>query len=402
MTKSLNRIVQLVALSLAGAGLHAQTTATLEPGQGEAMTTMTRVTDVPTTWTSPAEEIRAVWLTADELLVPREELLKKLDALAGAHFNAIFVDTWFRGYVLYPGSALVPQYPAAVPHGDMLPWLIDEAHARKLQVHSWPEYGCYAYHTKDAAADKSRGALLDKYPELTATAADGSVWLHNKTFGDYYSLCPANPKSFNLLGSLYAEMMTRYKFDGLNLDRMRFPSADYCHCAHCKNQFEKDSGLPLKAFDAGTTQAARFLQWKRECLADGVAHVVEQVKAARPDAVMTAYVVGPDEMDEKAQSWDLWMRRDLLDVIGVSMYGDDIRPAAEKARALLGSKSGRLAAAINAGLPNSDFLLRNIGWARQLAPKGQFTWYGVSVMDDLDALKAGPYLQPSQWPVSEK
>ncbi len=395
---------QLVALTttLLSAPVNAQTTATLEPGQAEAATTQTRVVDVPTTWSSPATEARAVWVTGMELLAPREELLSRLDALADANFNAIFVDTWFRGYVIYPESALVSQYPPAVEHGDVLKWLIPEAKKRGLEVHNWPEYGFYAYHTMDASTDPSRGPLLDKHPELTATTAEGSTYLHNATFGDFYSLCPANPKSHQLLADMYVEMMERYEFDGLNLDRLRFPSADYCHCDHCKETFTNDNGFALTAFDEGTTQAEVFLQWKREKLADGVETIVKAVRAARPDADITAYVVGPDEMNEKAQSWDLWVKRGLLDAIGVSMYGPDIRPAAEKAKKLLGEHSNILVAAVNAGLPDTSFLLRNIGFAREFVPLGQFTWYASDVMDDLDELKAGPYAKPAKWPDLKK
>lgn len=392
---------QLVALAtalLAGT-LAAQGTTALEPGQAEAATTQTAVTDVPTTWTSPTKEARAVWITGMELLKPREEILSRLDALVDANFNAIFVDTWFRGYVIYPDSALVPQYPPAVQHGDVLSWLIPEAKKRGLQVHNWPEYGFYAYHTMDATTDSSRGPLLDKHPELVATAADGTTFLHNPTFGDFYSLCPANPKSHQLLADMYVEMMKHYEFDGLNLDRLRFPAQNYCHCAHCKAAFKKDKGIELAAFDKGTTAAEAFLQWKREELAGGVETIVKAVRAARPDADITAYVVGPDEMNDKAQSWDLWVKRGLLDAIGVSMYGPDIRDAAEKAKKLLGENSDKLVAAINAGLPSTSFILRNIGFARNMAPLGQFVWYATDVMDDLDELKAGPYAKPAEWPL---
>ena len=118
-----------------------------------------------------------------------------------------------------------------------------------------------------------------------------------------------------------------------------------------------------------------------------------------PDADITAYVVGTDEMNDKAQSWDLWVQRGLLDAIGVSMYGDDIREAAAKAKKLLGNNSNILVAAVNAGLPSTSFLLRNIGFARDMAPLGQFVWYTADVMDDLDELKSGPYSQPAQWPL---
>jgi len=392
-------LAQLLALSVTGTS-QAQTTVTLEPGQAEAATTATDQVDVPTTWTSPAVEARAVWLTGTELLKPREEIIAMLDALADANFNAVLLDTWFRGYVIYPGSKLIPQYPSAEPAGDVLSWVIPEAKKRGFQVQAWPEYGFYAYHTMDATKDSSKGPVLDKHPTLLAVAADGSSFIHNPTFGDFYSMCPANPESHKLLADLYVETMTKYDFDGLNLDRMRFPSGEFCHCEFCKAHFEKDTDIKLAAFDEGTSAAASFLEWKRNKLADGVETIVKAMRAARPDAQITAYVVGPDEMHEKAQSWDLWVKRDLLDVISVSMYGPDIRPAAEKARAILGDNSNILIAAVNAGIGSSDALLRNIGFARSMTPVGQFVWYAVDVMDDLDELKAGPYSKPAKWPAN--
>jgi len=389
--------VQIIALSFAGI-LQAQTTATLEPGQAEAAKTTTLKMDVPTTWTSPEVEARAVWLTGTELLKPREEIIAMLDALADANFNAVLLDTWFRGYVIYPGSKLVPQYPQAESVGDVLSWVIPEAKKRGFQVQAWPEYGFYAYHTMDATKDSSKGPILDKHPKLMAVTADGSSFIHNPTFGDFYSMCPANPESHKLLADLYVETMTKYDFDGLNLDRLRFPSGEFCHCQHCQAGFEKATGTKLAAFDAGTSAANSFLEWKRNKLADGVETIVKAVRAARPDAQITAYVVGPDEMHEKAQSWDLWVKRGLLDMISVSMYGPDIRPAAEKARAILGKKANILVAAISAGTGDSDVLLRNISFARTLTPLGQFVWYAVDVMDDLDELKAGPYLKAAKWP----
>jgi uncharacterized protein len=137
---------------------------TLEPGQSEALQ-RAPVPPFPKTWTHPATEIRGVWISSNEMLLPRQPLLAKLDALKSANFNTILIDTYFRGYIAYPGSAYLPQYPGFKGQ-DIIGLLVDEAHKRGMQAHLWMEYGFYAYVTKDAAHDASMGPILDKNPEL--------------------------------------------------------------------------------------------------------------------------------------------------------------------------------------------------------------------------------------------
>lgn len=375
----------------------------LEPGQAEAVTTESAVL-VPSEWEHPKIEARGVWFTAEQFLVPKEELVSRLDRLKSANFNAVFLNVWFRGYVVYPGSKLIPQYEKAtqMESGDPLKTAIEEAKKRGFKVYAWPEYGFYAYHTKDASTTASRGPILDKHPELTAVSSTGDLFIHNKDFGDFYSMCPSNPDSHKILSVIYTETLDKYDFDGLNLDRIRYPAENYCYCSYCKTHFKGDTGLELTANIDETTGAKTFLDWKRERTADAVKLITQTVRKTHPKTTINAYVVGPDEMNDKAQSWDLWMKRGYLDAIAVSMYGSDARPVIEKAHALLGDKKDKLIAAINAGLPTTDLLLRNIGFVRKQVPLGQIVWYAGNVDDDLAKLKTGPYAEPAEWPELKK
>src|SRR4051812_20398909 len=145
-------VVQLFLCTVAASAISAtkETTGVLEPGQLESAVRPVAAAVVPTTWDQPQKEARGIWLTSTELLEPKETILKKLDAIASANFNAIFVDTWFRGFVLYADSKYASQYPEAMSHGQDVPsWIIDEAHKRHLRADSWPSYGFYAYHTRN-------------------------------------------------------------------------------------------------------------------------------------------------------------------------------------------------------------------------------------------------------------
>ncbi len=386
--------------SLGSPGLPVTTqTASLEPGQADARTTQTAAVELPATWARPPREARGIWLTGTDLMAGREAVDQQLQSIANANFNTVMLDTWLRGYVLYPGSRLVPQLPAAVASGDPIKDAVERAHALGMRADAWPEYGFYAYHTMDAPSDPSRGPLLDKHPHLIARNADGGDFLHNATFGDYYSLCPANPESHLLLGQIIAESVAKYPFDGVNLDRLRFPTGEYCHCSWCKHTSQKDTGLPLARFDAGTSEALKWLEWKREQNAQGVTTIRKLIHEARPGLPITAYVVGPDEMNEKAQSWDLWVSRGLVEAVAVSMYGADIRPTMQRVLPLLGGRTDKLVCAISCDLPHTSLYLRNIAWGREAAALGQFTWHAGKVQDDLPGLVAGPYAAPALWPL---
>ena len=386
--------VVCVLCSCAGAQLKSPAPAPgLEPGEAEARQRTTSAT-MPTTFTSPAVELRGVWLASRDMVLPRAELLKRLDQLKAANFNAVLIDTYFRGYVAYPGSAHLPQFPEFRGE-DVVGWLIDECHKRGMQAHLWMEYGFYAYFTTDATKDPSTGRILDEVPALLSIDANGNKFIH-RSFGDFYSMCPAHPKSWQILADVSAEAVRKYpKADGLNLDRIRFATGDHCYCDYCKACFHKNTGMELTAFAPGSDGARKFLEFKRHRTVNAVRTIVTAVRGVRPGITITSYVVGPDEMDDKAQAWDLWMKEGLLDAVAVSMYGADIRPAAERAMKLLGPNRDKLICAISCD-QTTDVYLTNIELARQFAPIGQFTWHFGDVWDDVDALQNGPYARPAR------
>src|SRR5439155_1185229 len=137
--------------------------------------------------------------------------------------------------------------------------------------------------------------------------------------------------------------------DGLHLDRIRFPEADFCFCDYCKEHFKADTGIDLRPFEKGSDDETKWTQWKLQQTLAAVKYFEKVVHAARPGLPITAYVIPPDEMDARGQSWDLWARQGVLDAVAVSMYGADIRPAARQALARLGDAGrSRLICAISA------------------------------------------------------
>src|SRR5262245_24760587 len=108
------------------------TTGASEPGEVESRHRVTTAPR-PTTFSSPQTEARGIWLASRDLVLPREEMLKRLDQLQQANFNIVLIDTYYRGYVAYPGSEHLAQDPA-LKGDDVLGWLIDECHKRGMQA----------------------------------------------------------------------------------------------------------------------------------------------------------------------------------------------------------------------------------------------------------------------------
>ncbi|MCX7626182.1 MAG: family 10 glycosylhydrolase, partial [Candidatus Sumerlaeaceae bacterium] len=251
-------------------------------------------------WTHPEIEFRGIWLPGRDILVSTDSLMRKLDNLARANFNAVFPDAYFRGYVIYPNSKYLPQLPEA-KSTDPLAVIVQEAHRRGLQVHAWLEYGFYAYHTPDATKNASMGPWLDAHPELLSVNAKGERYIHNPAWGDFYSMCPSNPRCHELIANIAAEILERYPVEGINLDRIRYAGETYCYCNYCKEHFKKDTGIDLVAFAKGSQEEKRFLEWKRAQLVKAVETIRKRVKGVRPNVILTSYVVPPAEKDNKAQ-----------------------------------------------------------------------------------------------------
>jgi uncharacterized lipoprotein YddW (UPF0748 family) len=393
MTARVRLLIPLLFVTFAAAQA---TPPGLEPGEAEARQ---RTTDarLPVKFTRPTTEVRGIWLASRDMTMPREDLRNRLDQLKSAHFNTVLIDTYFRGYVAYPGSEHLPQFPDFNGE-DVLAFLIDECHQRGMKADLWMEYGFYSYFTPDATKDPSMGQILDEHPELLSVDADGTRFIH-RSFGDFYSICPSNPKSHQILADIFAEAVRKYPaVNGLNLDRIRYAAGNYCYCDYCKTHFHGDTGIELTKFAQGSVEDRKFLEWKRQQTAKAVATIVRSVRAVKSDLPITSYVVGPDEMDDKAQGWDLWMQQGLLDGIAVSMYGGDIRPATEKAVRLLGPSRDKLIAAISCD-QETPVYLTNIELSRGYRMMGQYTWHFGDVFDDLDALTAGPYAAPAESPL---
>ena len=271
-------------------------------------------------------EFRGVWLTREQLMESREALGTRLDKLRDAGFQRVAIATQVRGYTALPDSKILPQWPDLKAHDEkIVSWLVDEIQKRGMKADSWTEYGFYAYWTPDKEQDKSRGVILDKNPEMTAMTADGIPYHHDPKLGYFYAFCPSNPKTHEVLISLYDEMMGQAPFDGLNLDRIRFTNDKFCHCDHCKEAFKKETGFELKAqFPKGSAEAKAMGKWRGAQTREFVRKLSEKFRKDHPGKMLSSAVVSPDLIEEKGQDWPTWIEQGYLDAVMPMLYDNTL------------------------------------------------------------------------------
>lgn len=373
------RLVLAVAAAwlMAPAGALAQTDADAEPQGAE-------------TTAGVMMESRGVWIGREEMLEGREKLAARLDRLSSAGINTVYVNTQFRGYVAYPGGVVMPQFPDfAKGDSGLLDFLVPAIQERGMRAEAWTEYGFFAYYTPDREKDASRGVILDRHPELTAIAEDGAPFMKNETLGYFYSMCPANPASHEILAGIYLEMINRYPFDGLNLDRVRFFDKRFCHCDYCRTAFREASGMVLPKFDEATTAAAAWKEWRKRRTGEFVRGLALAMRAKYPGRSLTSAVVSPDVIEDKGQDWPSWMRAGLLDAAMPMLYARDISGSVAFIKANV-PEGAPIYYGIDAGLGWNLFSAQ-IDSLRKERAQGITIWYGVPLDPLLGNLGAGPF-----------
>ncbi len=330
-------------------------------------------------------EHRATWVIHRDLTVEQEQLLQHLKAYREANINTLCVLTQNRGYVLYPGSENLPQLPE-MEGRDIFPWLIKKAHEMNMAVEAWPEFGFYAYHTSDASADSSRGRWLDEHPGLASVDDTGSPVIHHDEWGDFFSLDPANPEAQDLLLDLFVEMVTRYDFDGINLDRIRFARPAHGYSEYDRTNFAQDTGYSADDIEEGNEAWKAWIEWRKTQLTEFMKRASERLRAARPGLRITMATVPPESIDPLGQDWPTWLERGYLDAAYPMLYGENPGPRYEEVRRLT-DDNPRVYAGLDLTAGFGSFELAVIQW-RLAGGRGVAVWHSEALRQNAEKVQS--------------
>ncbi len=350
----------------------------------------------------PVAEMRGLWVVRTGLVSAQAVDEVVAEAKRGG-FNAVFVQVRGRGDAFYasrlvPRSELLRGQPSSF---DPLAYLLRRARAEGLQVHAWvnvlltagfgvplpadhvvvrhPEWMMVPHGSAVAADRTPRGALAALVERGRDADAEG------------FYLSPSAPGAAAHLEAVVQELVRSYALDGIHLDFIRYPSAEYDYSRAALEGFADGRRGELLARAEADPEG--FAEYRRRTLDAMVGRLSRAARAARPGLVVSAAVV-PDQAQalyHRYQDWPSWMAAGWLDAVCPMAYTPDtrlFRAQLEQARARVGG-GARLWAGVGAYRLPVDGIVEKIRAAREAGASGVLLFSHESLGGlDLDRLRA--------------
>jgi len=343
-------------------------------------------------------EVRGLWVVR-WTMTSEAQVRKMVADAAAAGFNTLIVQVRGRGDAYYR-SAIEPRAEGVQgpPEFDPLAVAIEEGHRRGLAVHAWVNIHLV---WGPAAPPVSPDHLVHAHPDWLAVPRPLARELHGvdprsprfvaalrqyaadrpaTVEGIYTS--PSHPEVRARIRQVWMDLVERYDVDGMHFDYIRYPSADFDYSAGALERFRAWAGptLPPSRI-AELDRAARsdpiawanalpeeWDEFRRAQITSLVAELYREVKARRPQLVVSAAVV-PDRTTAhtmRFQEWDEWLEDGILDVAVPMAYTaatDQFRGQVRSARVAAGTRD-RVWAGIGAYMNTPNGTLDKIDIAR--------------------------------------
>lgn len=189
--------------------------------------------DTSTDTSSAADdgELRGVWVDR-WTYSSAEDVREEMANIASAGFNTVFfqvrgnADAYYRSS-FEPWASRLGGTLGQDPGWDPLQVAIDEGHARGLAVHAYINAFPLWVGTTPPPESTPRHALLE-HPDWLVADGSGSPMALNAS---YVWMSPGNPAVRERLADVAEDIADHYDIDGLHLDLVRYPGADYSHDA---------------------------------------------------------------------------------------------------------------------------------------------------------------------------
>ncbi len=353
---------------------------------------------------APVEaEMRGLWVTRS-WMTNTAQVTQVVDDARRHGFTAIFAQVRGRGDAFYSGgpdprAALLARQPAGF---DPLAELIARADAAGVQVHAWVNANLIAGAT---AIPKTPQHLLVQHPEwlmvprplaselLRIEPRDAryvsrlAAWSQrNSATIEGVFASPIHEGAQQHLVDVIDHLTSRYALDGLHLDYIRYPSADFDYSRGALDAF-RAALLPeltpaeLASMDAKagrdplafvTDYASRWAAFRRARLGHLVTRVRDTARTNRPAIRLTA-AVWPDADDarqRKLQDWAGWLRTGLVDAVCPMMYSTRRAAFEQQLQALAQQPAGGVWPGIGAYKISADEAAHRVDVARAMGFSG--------------------------------
>lgn len=321
----------------------------------------------------PDAEVRALWVTRATLSSP-DSIRRMVRDARDSGFNTLLVQVRGRGDAYYDG-AIDPRAEdlASRPGFDPLAEVLTASRPAGLRVHAWINVNLVSSAVRLPVDDRH---LVSRHPEWLMVPRELAPVLyavdptspeyvgrlarwtraHNETVEGLY-VSPVHAGAAEHIARVAADIVSRYPVDGVHLDYVRYPNAEFDYGRAALEEFTRElrPHLTPEARREADRQARvdptayarlhpdRWTAFRQARLTALVMRVRTAVKTARPSAVLSAAVY-PDPAAAsslKLQDWRTWADQGLLDVLCPMAYAPTLPEFAAQIDAVTGHAGDR-------------------------------------------------------------
>ncbi len=276
-------------------------------------------------------EVRALWVDAfrDGFKTPAQ-VDKLIQDSVTANINTLIVQVRRRGDAYY-NNTIEPRTedPALLPGFDALQYLIDQAHAKNIEVHAWLNT-LVAWNSTTPPADPNHvwnlhgpNAIGEANWVSYYRTYDKRKHRWSDNLCSSFFLDPGNPDALDYTTDVYLSVVKNYNIDGIHLDYSRYAGSAWgynpTNVARYNARYGA-TGLP-------GPDDPRWAEWRREQTANLVRKIYLKSIAVKPNIKVSSAVItwgeGPvaesDWLKSRAycevfQDWHSWLQEGILDI----------------------------------------------------------------------------------------
>jgi len=262
----------------------------------------------------PKYEVRAVWLTtvagldwpkSTDRAEQQSSLREMIEQVERAHFNTIFFQVRGRADAMYrsryePWSSQLAGALGKDPGWDPLQFVLDEAHARGIEVHAW--FNTFFVKAGPKPSESWPPHLILNHPD----------WVQQ--YKEEWWLDPGLPQVRTYLVNVAMDIVRNYDVDGIHFDFIRYPGPDY----------------PDNATYRRYGKNKKREEWRRENINQFVRAVYDSVVAAKPWVKVGSTPIGVYVNIQNGSGWQsyhslfqdsrAWLREKKHDYLVPQLY----------------------------------------------------------------------------------
>jgi len=258
-------------------------------------------------------EFRGAWCHTP-LGIPEMSWDSAIANLASNGFTAIFPNISWAGTAYYRSTVLA-EAPEVGIRGDQLAECLKACRKYGVQCHAWKVCWNMARRTPD---DFVRSMKRAGRTQVNSAGRREDSWL-----------CPSNPDNRALEVAAIAELAANYDLDGIHLDYIRYPGAEFCFCAGCRKRFEQRLGTNIRNWPGDALTGGRlrreWLDFRRDNITALVTEAGAAARRARPGIKLSVAVFTDLEIcrNDIGQDWKTWCDKRLVDFVCPMDYTAD-------------------------------------------------------------------------------